>query len=86
MSLVEWWGFGAPLTGIGLHTPASVHYGTAHEIRTQRAHTLDAAFTANPDRSRGRRPTPPALPTIAWINDPNRAALIKSACQMSHTP
>ena len=65
-------------SGIGLHTPASVHYGTATEIRAQRAATLDAAYTANPDRFRGRRPTPPKLPTVAWINDPSREANIHS--------
>jgi putative transposase len=56
-------------SGIGLHTPASVHYGTAHEVRAQRAATLDAAYAANPNRYT-RRPTPPKLPTIAWINPP----------------
>ena len=35
-------------SGIGLHTPASVHYGTATEIQAQRAATLDAAYKANP--------------------------------------
>ena len=55
--------------GIGLHTPASVHYGTALEIRTQRAATLDAAYATNPTRFT-RRPQPPMLPTIAWINQP----------------
>jgi putative transposase len=57
-------------SGIGLHTAASVHYGTATEIRAQRAETLDAAYAANPRRFCGRRPTPPRLPTIAWINNP----------------
>jgi putative transposase len=57
-------------SGIGLHTPASVHYGTATEIRAQRAATLDAAFAANPRRFCGRRPTPPKVPTVAWINNP----------------
>lgn len=66
-------------SGIGLHTPASVHYGTANEIRAQRAVTLDAAYTANPARFRHRRPEPPELPTIAWINQPSREALIQSA-------
>ena len=66
-------------SGIGLHTPASVHYGTATEIRVQRAATLDLAYTANPARFRHRHPEPPKLPTIAWINDPSREALIKSA-------
>ena len=65
-------------SGIGLHTPASVHYGTATEIRAQRTVTLNAAYTANPDRFRRRRPTPPALPTVAWINDPSREANIQS--------
>jgi putative transposase len=66
-------------TGIGLHTPASVHYVTAHEIHSQRAVTLDAAYAANPARFRHRRPTPPKLPTVAWINEPSPEALIKSA-------
>ena len=65
--------------GIGLHTPASVHYGTATEIRAQRAVTLDAAYTANPARFGHRRPQPPKLPTVAWINEPTPEALIKSA-------
>ncbi len=57
-------------SGIGLHTAASVHYGTATEIRAQRASTLDAAYAANPHRFRCQRPTPPKLPTAAWINNP----------------
>jgi putative transposase len=65
--------------GIGLHTPASVHYGTAPDIRAQRQATLDAAYAANPARFRHRPPTPPKLPTIAWINEPSPEALIKSA-------
>lgn len=65
--------------GIGLHTPASLHYGTAGEIRSQRAVTLDAAYVLNPARFRHRRPSPPKLPTVAWINEPSPAALITSA-------
>src|SRR5690606_33578191 len=65
--------------GIGLHTPASVHYGTATEVRRQRAATLDAAYAANPARFRHRPPQPPKLPTAAWINEPTPEALIKSA-------
>ena len=65
--------------GIGLHTPASLHYGTATEIRQQRQTTLDAAYAANPTRFGNRRPAPPKLPTKAWINDPSREALIQSA-------
>lgn len=48
--------------GIGLHTPASVHYGTAGEIRAQRAATLAAAYAANPGRFRHRPPHPRSFP------------------------
>ena len=65
-------------SGIGLHTPASVHYGTAPEIRAQRAHTLTTAYNNNPARFHHRHPTPPKLPTVAWINDPSRETIIKT--------
>jgi putative transposase len=65
-------------SGIALHTPASVHYGTAHEVRHQRRATLHAAFTANPHRFGHRRPEPPKMPAAAWINQPSREALIQS--------
>ncbi|MFI9836301.1 transposase [Nonomuraea sp. NPDC051941] len=56
-------------SGIGLHTSASVHLGTAGQIRAERARTLQAAYAANPGRFR-RRPAPPSLPTAIWINEP----------------
>ena len=65
-------------SGIGLHTPASVHSRTVHENRAQRAATLDAAYAAQPARVRHRRPQPPALPDAAWINQPTREALIQT--------
>jgi len=65
-------------SGIGLHTRASVHHGTAGEIRAQRARTLAAAYTANPARFRHRKPEPPRLPDAAWINQPSREALIQN--------
>lgn len=37
-------------SGIGWHTPASVHYGTAEEVRDARQRTLDAAYRAHPER------------------------------------
>ncbi len=56
-------------SGIGLHTPASVHYGTAAEIRAMRGEVLAAAQARHPHRFR-RPPQPPRLPTAAWINRP----------------
>jgi len=57
-------------SGIGLHTPASVHYGTAQVIREKRALVLDAAYAAHPERFVNKPPTPPLLPGAAWINKP----------------
>jgi len=60
--------------GIGLHTPASVHHGTAHEVRKMRQQILDAAYAAHPHRFGHRRPLPPQLPAEARINQPSREA------------
>ena len=57
-------------SGLGLHTPASVHFGTAETIRADRATVLAAAYTRNPERF-SNRPQPPKLPTVAWINPPD---------------
>jgi putative transposase len=58
-------------TGLALHTPADIHYGTAHITRTKRASVLDAAYAAHPERFVGKPPRPPKLPTEAWINRPD---------------
>jgi putative transposase len=59
-------------SGIGWHTAASVHYGTAQEIRQQRAKTLDAAYQAHPERFVSKPPTPPQINTTTWINKPEQ--------------
>jgi len=57
-------------SGIGLMTPATVHYGRADQVHAERTRVLQAAYVANPERFVRRPPTPPALPTAAWINKP----------------
>jgi len=57
-------------SGIGLLTPATVHYGRANQVHDQRARVLQAAYADNPERFVRRPPTPPTLPTAAWINKP----------------
>jgi putative transposase len=64
-------------SGIGLHTPASVHHGTAAEIRALRAEVLAAAHSRHPHRFR-RPPQPPRLPTAAWINRPALQPVIQN--------
>lgn len=59
-------------SGLGLHTPADVHYGTAAQIRHQRGIVLTAAYHAHPERFVRKPPQPPALPTSSWINPPDQ--------------
>jgi hypothetical protein len=56
-------------SGIALHSPASVHFGTAGEIRAQRAVTFDAAYAAHPDRFRAD-PSRPSSPTPRGSTSP----------------
>jgi putative transposase len=56
-------------SGIGWHTPASVHHGTADTIDEDRQRTLTTAYEANPARF-NRPPRPPARPRSAFINEP----------------
>jgi putative transposase len=58
-------------TGLGLHTPADVHYGTVEAVRDKRATVLDDAYRAHPERFVRHPPEPPTLPTHSWINPPD---------------
>jgi putative transposase len=56
-------------SGIGLHTPADVHFGLAAVVREKRQGVLDAAYAARPDRFR-TPPQAPRIPDAFWINRP----------------
>lgn len=66
----DWYNHQHRHSGIGLMTPAAVHHGQAQELHAQRQRVLDAAYAATPERFVRRPPTPPNLPTAAWINKP----------------
>ena len=51
-------------------TPAAVHHGHAQALHTERQRVLEAAYAATPKRFVRQPPTPPELPTAAWINKP----------------
>jgi len=57
-------------SGIGLHTPADVHYGRAEAVRAKRAEVLTSAYAMHPERFVRKLPEPPPLPTAVWINEP----------------
>jgi putative transposase len=58
--------------GLGLHTPADIHYGTAEAVRDKRAAVLTNAYQTHPERFTGKPPEPPRLPTGSWINPPDQ--------------
>ncbi len=72
VAFFAWYNLEHRHSGIGWHTPASVHYGTADEVRAQRAITLDAAYLAHPERFVSKPPTPPKINTTSWINKPEQ--------------
>lgn len=71
-------------SGIAMHTPASVHDGSAATIHAKRVATLHAAFLAHPERFRGRRPYPPQLPNKVWINQPPAPDQTDTSPQTTH--
>jgi len=65
-----WYNHAHRHSGIGLMTPAAVHYGCATELHAARARVLEAAYAARPERFVRGTPKPPTLPSAAWINKP----------------
>jgi putative transposase len=59
---------------VGYHTPSDVHYGRADGIREQRGAVLLDAYAQHPERFVRKVPTPPDLPNVAWINQPEEVA------------
>jgi putative transposase len=57
-------------SGIGMMTPAMVHYGLTSAIHENRQSVLDAAYRLHPERFVGQPPRPHLLPTEVWINKP----------------
>ena len=58
-------------SGIGLHTPADVHYGLSAATDQIRHQTLATARAANPERfTSSSSPKILKLPAAAWINPP----------------
>lgn len=57
-------------SGIGMLTPANVHFGDAPAVLAHRQSILDAAYSAHPERFVRKAPAAPPLPTEVWINKP----------------
>jgi putative transposase len=72
-TFVAWYNDDHRHSGIGMMTPAMVHYGQAPLIRDKRQTVLDAAYLAHPDRFVRRPPAPLQLPKEVWINKPQNS-------------
>lgn len=59
-------------SGIGLLTPASLHYGQAKQIVDSRYQTLQRAYAAHPERFVSGAPKALELPAAVWINPPDK--------------
>lgn len=67
---MDWYNYEHYHTGLGLMTPAMVHYRVADEAQAQRQQVLEAAYRSNPERFVRGVPSPPDLPEAVWINKP----------------
>jgi putative transposase len=66
----DWYNHHHRHTGLGLMTPATVHYGLADDLRIKRQRVLATAYAQHPERFVKGLPTPPKLPEAVWINPP----------------
>ncbi len=69
-SFFQWYNQEHRHSGVGLLTPAAVHYGQAENILQQRQDVLNVAYQRHPERFVRNPPKPPALPSEVWINRP----------------
>lgn len=69
----DWYDYEHHHSGLGLLTPADVHYGRAPAVIRQRQQVLQAAYQKNPERFVKGLPKPPELPEAVWINPPKPA-------------
>lgn len=74
-TFADWYNHEHRHTGIGLHTPADVHFGLAAEKATDRQAVLADARARHPHRfGTNRTPKILDLPDTVWINPPAQHA------------
>jgi putative transposase len=74
-----WYNYEHHHTGLGLMTPAVVHYEHVDEVRAKRQRVLDDAYAAHPERFVRGRPIAPNAPDQVWINPPPPATIAGTA-------
>ena len=74
----DWYNYQHHHTGLGLMTPAAVHFGQAQALLLQRQRVLHLAYAAHPERFVKGLPEPPSLPDAVWINPPQTGEKARS--------
>ena len=70
----DWYNYEHYHTGLGLLTPADVHFGRAEQILQQRQRVLNDAYENYPERFVKGPPSLQSLPQAVWINPPKEVA------------
>ena len=66
----HWYNYEHHHSGIGLLTPADVHFGRGQAVLEQRQQVLQIAYQKNPERFVKGVSIPTQLPAAVWINPP----------------
>jgi putative transposase len=72
-AFIDWYNYQHYHSGIGLLTPADVHFGRAQQRLRERQAVLSQAYQQHPERFVRGLPHPPRLPEAVWINPPARS-------------
>ena len=67
-AFIGWYNHEHHHSGLGLMTPAAVHYGLAERVHEQRRQIMAEAYRAHPERFVHGKPMPPRWPEEVWIN------------------
>lgn len=78
-SFFHWYNHEHYHSGIGLLTPASVHYGQAATVVDQRNQVLQAAYQAHPERFVNGSPVASEPFPAVWINPPKEVPITPNA-------
>ena len=68
-------------SGLGLLTPADVHYGRAEAVLAQRQMVMQQAYERYPERFVNGPPRLPELPAAVWINSPQTGTEMSRTAQ-----
>ena len=82
----DWYNHQDYHSGIGLLTPASLHYGQAESIHASRKQVLDSAWQRDPERFVHGAPKQGQVPQAVWINPPKPKQETQKETPQAHCP